>query len=432
MSDENKNIETNQEENQNREECNKKWWEKLLGLKPTYKCCLILFLIAFIVIIAYVCIKVFSDIPDKGKWIVAPVEMSKKRSFATANLLPDGNVLIMGGEDNSADTADIFDPNQMKIVKTIKLSDKRYFGYSAATLKNGDVFVAGGYIVPEKRVPFITNTTMLFDYKKYLFKETEPMKEHPSDIKTFLLENGHVLILHNPHNHLLEEIKKREHIKFQVYDPIKNEYYETKNTIHRIGVGKQHMILDNGDILFNCFGKFKHNEDEKSLAMCLYNYKENKFEPYEDIPYEILFIQLDGENYLTIKPELTYSTGYTYNIKTKKTIPVKNSINRTWRGSTFSRPVSVLLKNGNVLILGILAKNKSKKYINQDKYSAYIYDRKRNLFYEAQAPYYPVYGAGIVTLQNGDIMLAGGGYKTRPKQIGSISSNKIQIFKYNN
>ena len=46
---------------------------------------------------------------------------------------------------------------------------------------------------------------MLFDYKKYLFKETEPMKEHPSDIKTFLLENGHVLILHNPHNHLLEE-----------------------------------------------------------------------------------------------------------------------------------------------------------------------------------------------------------------------------------
>ena len=432
MCDENKNIENNQEENQNREECNKKWWKKLLGLNPTYKCCLILFLIAFIVIIAYVCIKVFSDIPDKGKWIVAPVEMSKKRSFATANLLPDGNVLIMGGEDNSADTADIFDPNQMKIVKTIKLSDKRYFGYSATTLKNGDVFVAGGYIVPEKRVPFITNTTMLFDYKKYLFKETEPMKEHPSDIKTFLLENGHVLILHNPHNHLLEEIKKREHIKFQVYDPIKNEYYETKNTIHRIGVGKQHMILDNSDILFNCFGKFKHNEDEKSLAMCLYNYKENKFEPYEDIPYEILFIQLDGENYLTIKPELTYSTGYTYNIKTKKTIPVKNSINRTWRGSTFSRPVSVLLKNGNVLILGILAKNKSKKYINQDKYSAYIYDRKRNLFYEVQAPYYPVYGAGIVTLQNGDIMLAGGGYKTRPKQIGSISSNKIQIFKYNN
>ena len=43
MTDENKNIENNQEENQNREEYNKKWWKKLLGLKPTYRllfiCC---------------------------------------------------------------------------------------------------------------------------------------------------------------------------------------------------------------------------------------------------------------------------------------------------------------------------------------------------------------------------------------------------------
>ena len=37
MTDENKNIENNQEENQNREECNKKWWKKLLGSNPTYK-----------------------------------------------------------------------------------------------------------------------------------------------------------------------------------------------------------------------------------------------------------------------------------------------------------------------------------------------------------------------------------------------------------
>ena len=34
MSEENKNIENNQEENQNREECNKKWW-KNVGLWET-------------------------------------------------------------------------------------------------------------------------------------------------------------------------------------------------------------------------------------------------------------------------------------------------------------------------------------------------------------------------------------------------------------
>ncbi len=33
MTDENKNIENNREENQNRQECNKKWW-KNVGFKP--------------------------------------------------------------------------------------------------------------------------------------------------------------------------------------------------------------------------------------------------------------------------------------------------------------------------------------------------------------------------------------------------------------
>ena len=429
MSDENKNVENNQEENQNREECNKKWWEKLLGLKPTYKCCLILFLIAFIVIIAYVCIKVFSDIPDKGKWIVAPVEMSKKRSFATANLLPDGNVLIMGGEDNSADTADIFDPNQMKIVKTIKLSDKRYFGYSAITLKNGDVFVAGGYIFPEKRVPFITNTTMLFDYKKYLFKETEPMKEHPSDIKTFLLENGHVLILHNPHNHLLEEIKKREHIKFQVYDPIKNEYYETKNTIHRLMVGKQYMILDNGDILFKCFYRLPEKTDKGLGSTCLYNWKENKFEVADEIPHERLFIQLDSENYLTMTPGLEHTEGYTYNIKTKKKTRVKNKINRTFYSASSSIPKMILLANGNVLIAGISLKKLPPPFMpnNHEKsnydYSTYIYNKKENFFYEIPSPKIEFDNwATSVMLENGDIVVLGGRSDDEGK--------KIQIYKY--
>ncbi len=36
MSDENKNIENNQEENQNREECNKKWW-KIVVFKPNLR-----------------------------------------------------------------------------------------------------------------------------------------------------------------------------------------------------------------------------------------------------------------------------------------------------------------------------------------------------------------------------------------------------------
>jgi len=416
MSDENINKENIGQAN------NKSWWKKL---------CIFAFLLLLINIICCGCsnLKLNNEsVQDKGKWIVVDDEMSKRRNFATANLLPDGNVLIMGGEDKSADTADIFDPNQMKIVKTIPLDDKRYFGYSATTLKNGDVFVAGGYIVPEKRIPHLTNATMLFDYKKYLFRETEPMKEPPSDIQTFLLENGHVLILHNPRNHLLEEIKKREYIKFQVYDPIKNEYYETKNTIHRLMVGQQHMILDNGDVLFKCFYRLPGKTDKGLGSTCLYNWKENNFEVADEIPHEQLFIQLDSENYLTMTPELEHTEGYTYNIKTKEKIPVNNKINRTWRPGI--RPQMVLLENGDVLILAIPLKNGSDEYEltgknrKTAKYSAYIYDRKNNIFYEIPAPPYPVYDAGIVKLKNGDILLAGG------KVNYHTISNKIQIFKY--
>ena len=54
MSDENKNIETNQEENQNREEYNKKWWKKLLGLKPTYRLLFICFLLLVFSIVTIV------------------------------------------------------------------------------------------------------------------------------------------------------------------------------------------------------------------------------------------------------------------------------------------------------------------------------------------------------------------------------------------
>ena len=89
------------------------------------------------------------DEENIGEWVVVEDEMSKPRSPATANLLPDGNVLIMGGEDRSADTADIYSPEQNKIIKTIQLDDKRLFGYSATNLDDGQVLIAGGFVYEE-------------------------------------------------------------------------------------------------------------------------------------------------------------------------------------------------------------------------------------------------------------------------------------------
>lgn len=357
---------------------------------------------------------------NKGKWIVVQDEMSKKRNFATANLLPDGNVLIMGGEDNSTDTADIFDSNQMKIIKTIFLDDKRYFNYSATTLKNGSVFVAGGWS-PSK----INETTKVFDSKTYSFKNTKPMKQKIYSPITYLLPNNNVLILNNI---IKPGGEDREKTRFEIFNPNKDEYYETKNMTHRMVIGTKHMILDDGNILFHCYSVFPNTRENTKGSACLYDWKTNKFEVADDFPKGELFIQLDSETYLTITPALEHSEGYIYNIKTKEKVQVENKINRTWRPGIY--PQVVLLENGNVLILGIILKNRSDKYELEgrnrktSKYSAYIYNRKDNKFYEVTPPPYDVYNAGLVKLKNGDILMAGGKLKY------GKSSNKIQIYTY--
>lgn len=406
------------------------------------KVIIILLIIIFLFFILQVCFSKYyqkilfkkDNISEKyiAEWSVVNDVMTKPRSSATANLLPDGNVLIMGGSNMSSDTADIFDPVKQKIIKTIGLNDSRAFGYTTTQLSNGDIFVVGGTLVKykdNKLYSEITNTTKIFDSKNYLFFETKPTKYISGENLSFLLRNGHVLILNNALNVNEEEYKKRENMKFQIYNPVKNEYYDTQNGIHRMFIRSQYMILQNGDILFKCNGIFRYAKNKKAGASsCLYDFKENKFEISDDFPTEQLFVQLDSENYLAISPKLEYAEGYIYNIKTKEKILAKNKINRTWRPGI--HPQMVVLEDGNVLILGIPLKNSSDKYETSgknrktSKYSAYIYSRSENKFYEVQPPPLPVYRAGIVRLKNGDILLAGGtvNYKT--------ISNKIQIFRY--
>ena len=406
--------------------------------------CSFAFLFLFISIICCGCSNFNVDIPDKGHWVVAEDTMDKPRSPATANLLPDGNVLIMGGLNDSADTAEIFDPNQMKIVKSIPLNDGRFYDYSATSLLNGDVFIAGGYVYENRRNHnstnqhetnkelYLTNTTKIFDSKTYEFKDTKNLKYKMANGNLAqLLSNGNVLLLSNT---ILTDIS-RENFRFQIYDPTKNDYYEVKNMMHRIKVGVNFFNLNNGDIIFHCYWAYPNKKCKGCGSWCLYNVNDNKFEIYpDDLPYEILFIQLDNEKYLSIQPFIDHSSGYTYNINTKEKIPVNNNIPKTWRAGT--KIQSVLLDNGNVLILGINANSikgeeKNRKLADyhslRDKYSAYIYDKTKNIFYEVSAPPYPVYEAGIIKLKNGDILVAGGSYL---KDYKRGYSNKIQIFKY--
>ena len=102
MSKENKNIENNQEENQNKSEVNRSWWKKLLGFTPIYgllkKTIFILVFISFIVASAEA--KVFKytiNNPDISIEIKKMAEMAEPRSNAAVIELLNGEFLIFGG-----------------------------------------------------------------------------------------------------------------------------------------------------------------------------------------------------------------------------------------------------------------------------------------------------------------------------------------------
>lgn len=71
--------------------------------------------------------------------------MNSAREAHTATLLPDGRVLITGGDDSQTvfDTAELYDPTTGQFSETEHMTTSRV-GHLAAALGDGDVLVAGG------------------------------------------------------------------------------------------------------------------------------------------------------------------------------------------------------------------------------------------------------------------------------------------------
>lgn len=357
---------------------------------------------------------------DKGKWIIVKDKMDKPRFPVSANLLPDGNVLIMGGEDESADTAEIFDPKQMKIIKSIPLTDKRFYGFNAISLKNGDVLVINGsHKFSNIEYP------KLFDSKTYKFIDL-PEKIFSREVYPILLKNGNVLIV--PINYANFENSKKEH-PYQIYD-VKTKKIYTKETDVPVAIGAQkfYFTLENGDIVFMHIKK-----------KYIYRIDQDKFEEFGNYNGEELKVkvQLNSREYLEFTPHEKMTTGHIFDILSEKERTINNTIPQTCR---FPAPIkTIVLDNGNVFIIGINEKsikneygNPKQKYKNQlkRKYTVYIYSKNENRFYEVTSLPYPVVNAGVVKLKNGDILIVGGAYRNVKKNLTEYP-NIIQIYKYN-
>ena len=350
MTEENKEIKTEDTaDNKNR---------KITGLKQSLqsifgvsKRCTIrtIYILFVFLLIFFNTNKVYSfDTIDKGKWIVLDQEMFQPRTWASCRLLPDGNVFIMG----STRFAEIFDTKEQKIIKKIPVDYLRYDNYNSVSLQNGDVYVVGGE--RQKESVYTKPAAAKFNAKTYKFEDAACPSYNFIYDNLILLDNGHVLMIPS-------YIQTKD--THQIYNPDKNIYYTAENN-NLIPVGRFLFKFKNGDVLF------AHIKNRRYI----YKYADNKVENYPVIvPFEHISIQIDEDNYLNIIPKSSHSEGYLYNVKTNVKTPVKNKINRTWYVNNPYPPQTILLDNGNVLILGIYAKGESTFARLFYKYSSYIF-----------------------------------------------------------
>src|SRR5437762_14365078 len=85
-----------------------------------------------------------SDQPASGTWTLTG-SLNTARAYHTATLLPNGKVLVVGGNGNSGilTSAELYDPVSSTWSVTGSLNTARYY-HTVSLLPNGKALVAGG------------------------------------------------------------------------------------------------------------------------------------------------------------------------------------------------------------------------------------------------------------------------------------------------
>jgi hypothetical protein len=135
--------------------------------------------------------------PASGTWSGVALQIPRVRHSATP--LSDGRVLIVGGDHgeqfqaNPYNSAEIYDPATGTSTATGNLLTARA-GHTATLLPNGKVLVAGGQITGTM-YPAPTASAELFDPATGSFVSTNNMLSPHFGASAFLLANGKVLVV---------------------------------------------------------------------------------------------------------------------------------------------------------------------------------------------------------------------------------------------
>jgi len=118
------------------------------------------------------------------------------RELHSAALMSNGKVLIAGGEDAKGyalTRAEIYDPALASFIPTGSLSIGRY-GHTATALANGEVLIAGGERIDEDGFDIALNSAELYNPSTGRFRSTAAMRVARKHHTATLLRDGRVLI----------------------------------------------------------------------------------------------------------------------------------------------------------------------------------------------------------------------------------------------
>lgn len=331
-------------------------------------------------------------------------------NISSATLMNDGNVFILTGKSDNPYDQPNYNPachNIAQIYNT-KTGAVKYVGKSnvehgsaqTILLKNGKILIVGANAklwidYPPGSIhnlkPGIINSKYaeLFDTKTGKFSFTGEMVHPRSNFSMVLLHDGRVLIIGGYYNH--QFIKQTE-----IFDPIANKFYPA-GTLNTETPDLKSVLLKNGNVLIAGGSKknvelyntrtntskiigeiaganqffsslilirdgrvliFTEDYDNNKIVPTIYNPDSNKFtelslydKKRKPVAYTALLpdgkvLIAGGRHPAFIKGYFSISTAEIFDPKTNTFKPIRNHLKIARSGD-----ISVLLKDGNVLIL---------------------------------------------------------------------------------
>ena len=132
--------------------------------------------------------------PDAGDW-KSTGNLIAQRSYHTATLLQNGNVLVAGGfgGSGSLDSAELYDPSTGTWSRTGNLVTGRYW-HTATQLQNGKVLVAGGCSMLPQMGDKIEASAELYDPVSGAWTRTGDLNGVHSQHTATQMQDGKVLV----------------------------------------------------------------------------------------------------------------------------------------------------------------------------------------------------------------------------------------------